>query len=81
VPVISVQMHPKSCPQLGSIRVIHGWKLGAVGIAPSAVVAVDNPSGLSPVVGSRRYLYPGVVVPKHTTGMLFAPPAVCPVWI
>jgi hypothetical protein len=37
---------------LGSIRVIHGWKPGAIEKAPSAAVAVDNPSGLSPVVGS-----------------------------
>jgi hypothetical protein len=36
---------------LGSIRVIHGWKPGATGKAPSAAVAVDNPSGLSPAAG------------------------------
>jgi hypothetical protein len=49
---VRAQGEPMSCPQLGSIRVIHGWKLGAVGVAPSAAVAVDNPSGLSPGVGS-----------------------------
>jgi hypothetical protein len=27
--------------------------MGAIGVAPSAVVAVDNPSGLSPAVGSE----------------------------
>jgi hypothetical protein len=49
---VRAQGEPMSCPQLGSIRVIHGWKLGAVGVAPPAAVAVDNPSGLSPGVGS-----------------------------
>lgn len=35
---------------MGSIRVIHGWVLGAIGVAPSAAVAVDNLLGIVPVV-------------------------------
>lgn len=38
-------------PQLGSIRVVHGWTLGAPGLAPGAAVAVDNPCELSLGVG------------------------------
>lgn len=41
-------------PQLGSIRVIHGWILGAPGLAPGAAVAVDNPGELSLAVGGGR---------------------------
>jgi hypothetical protein len=36
----------------GAIRRIHGWVLGAIGVAPSAALAVDNPLGLSPAVVS-----------------------------
>jgi len=52
---------PSSCPRLGSIRVTHGWKLGAVGVAPSAAVAVNNPQGFVPNCGQRTLSSP----PKH----------------
>lgn len=49
---VRAQGGPLGCPQLGCIRVIHGWNRGALGVAPLAAVAVDNPSGLSPAVVS-----------------------------
>jgi hypothetical protein len=41
-----------SSPSIGVNPGYPRLDLGAIGLAPSAAVAVDNPSGLSPAVGS-----------------------------
>ena len=52
-PLANAQGDHAGCPRLGATRFIHGWKSGAIGKAPSAAEAVDNPSRLSPAVDTE----------------------------